>query len=157
VVFLGRVRSLFHKDSLQRELRVRAKPLIEKYTREIFDEFGLPYSDLALGDDFNLKLYSIAGEESADMLSGGERIASALALRLGISKALAGSATELIMLDEPTIHLDATRRRELVEIIKKLATIPQTIVVTHDREFESAADKLLQVKKTAGISQVVES
>lgn len=156
VVFLEKVRSLFHKDSLQRELRVRAKPLIEKYTREIFDEFGLPYSDISLSEDFDLKLYGIAGEESADMLSGGERIASALALRLGISKALAGSTTELIMLDEPTIHLDATRRRELVEIIKKLATIPQTIVVTHDKEFEGAADKLLQVEKKAGISRVVE-
>lgn len=155
-VFLEKVRSLFHKDNLQRELRRRAKPLIEKYTREIFDEFGLPYSDLALSEDFDLKLYGIAGEESADMLSGGERIASALALRLGISKALAGSATELIMLDEPTIHLDAMRRRELVEIIRKLATIPQTIVVTHDKEFEGAADKLLLVEKQAGVSRVVE-
>ncbi|MEE9474201.1 MAG: hypothetical protein V3V36_00865, partial [Candidatus Hydrothermarchaeaceae archaeon] len=61
---------------------------------------------------------------------------------------------ELIILDEPTIHLDSQRRRDLVEIIKKLSSIPQTIVVTHDKEFEQAADRLILVEKVRGISKV---
>ncbi len=153
-VFLERIRGLFHKDSLQKELRVKSKPLVEKYVREIFDKFNLPYSDICITEDFNLVVYGQHGEESVDMLSGGERIASALALRIGIAKALSGPAMELIMLDEPTIHLDTLRRRELVEIIKKLSSIPQTIVVTHDKEFENAADRLILVEKVDGISQV---
>ncbi|MFQ5975494.1 MAG: AAA family ATPase [Candidatus Hydrothermarchaeales archaeon] len=88
------------------------------------------------------------------MLSGGEKIASALALRIGIAKALSGSAMELIILDEPTTHLDTVRRRDLVEIIKRLSSIPQTIVVTHDKEFESAADTLIEVEKIKGVSSV---
>jgi exonuclease SbcC len=129
-------------------------PLIEAYTKEIFDMFDLPYTDIELTDDFNVALFGSHGEESVDMLSGGERIASALALRIGIAKALSGSAMELIILDEPTIHLDSQRRRDLVEIIKKLSSIPQTIVVTHDKEFEQAADRLILVEKVRGISKV---
>lgn len=153
-IFLERIRQLFHKDNLQKDLRIKSKPLVERYTREVFDMFNLPYTDLTLTEDFTMVVYSPHGEESVDMLSGGERIASALALRIGIAKALSGSAMELIMLDEPTIHLDAQRRKELVEIIKRLSSIPQTIVVTHDKEFENAADRLILVEKIEGISQV---
>jgi exonuclease SbcC len=154
LVLLEDIRRLFHKDVLQKDLRTRALPLIESYTKEIFDMFDLPYTDLELTDDFNVVLYGPHGEESVDMLSGGERIAAALALRMGIAKALSGSAMELIILDEPTIHLDSQRRQDLVEIIKKLSIIPQTIVVTHDKEFEQAADKLIVVEKVDGISKV---
>lgn len=157
VSLLEKIRGLFHRDRLQRELRRRALPLIEQYTREVFEEFNLPYSELTLNEDFSVTLYGPLGEESAEMLSGGERVALALALRLGIARALSGSALEMIMLDEPTIHLDAQRRQELVEIIKRLTSIPQTIVVTHDKEFEQAADRLLMVEKKAGISRVVEA
>jgi exonuclease SbcC len=151
---LRKIRSLFHKDNLQKKLRARARPLIERHAREEFQKFHLPYSDISLTEDFEITLYGPEGDVRMDMLSGGERIAAALALRIGIAKALAGQAMELLMLDEPTIHLDATRRRELVEIIKSLATIPQTIVVTHDKEFEGAADRLLVVEKMDGVSIV---
>lgn len=154
LTLLEDIRRLFHKDELQRDLRTRALPLIESHTKEIFDMFDLPYTDLELTDDFNVVLFSSQGEESVDMLSGGERIAAALALRMGIAKALSGSAMELIILDEPTIHLDSQRRQDLVEIIKKLSIIPQTIVVTHDKEFENAADRLIVVEKIDGISRV---
>lgn len=156
VDLLKEIRGLFHKDRLQKDLRVTARPLIEQYTREIFDAFNLPYTDIELTDDFSMMVYGPAGEESVDMLSGGEKIAAALALRLGIAKALSGPAMELIILDEPTIHLDSLRRRELVDIIRHLSTIPQTIVVTHDKEFEEAADTLIVVEKEGGISKVKE-
>lgn len=151
---LDRLRALFHKDALQLELRLQAKPLIEEYTRDIFMSFNLPYNDLTLTDDYSLKVHGDKGEESLDMLSGGERIAAALALRVGLSRALSGPLMELIILDEPTIHLDAHRRRELVEVIRRLAIIPQTIVVTHDKEFEESADRIIEVEKVNGVSMV---
>ncbi|RMF89530.1 MAG: hypothetical protein D6733_06095 [Methanobacteriota archaeon] len=151
---LEKIRDIFHKDRLQKRLRLEAKPLIEEYTREVFLHFNLPYSDVTLTEDFSLKVHGPDGEESIDMLSGGERIAAALALRVGLSKALSGPVMELIILDEPTIHLDSQRRRELVDIIKRLATIPQTIVVTHDKEFEESADRIIEVKKVNGLSVV---
>ncbi|MEE9594452.1 MAG: SMC family ATPase [Candidatus Hydrothermarchaeales archaeon] len=156
ISLLKEIRVLFDKDHLQRELRVRHKPRIERYTREHFDKFNLAYTDVALTDDYSIKVYDSQGEKSADMLSGGERIAAALALRFGIANDLleSASAMELMILDEPTIHLDEHRRQELVEIVKRLSSIPQTIVVTHDREFEAAADKLISVRKEDGVSSV---
>lgn len=151
-VFLNKIRGFFHKDVMQKELRMRSRPLVEGYTREVFDSFDLPYSDIALTEDFDLVAYGPLGETRSEMLSGGERIAASLALRIGIAKALSGSAMELIILDEPTTHLDVVRRQDLVEIIKRLSSIPQTIVVTHDREFENAADTLIEVEKSKGIS-----
>ncbi|MFQ5815932.1 MAG: hypothetical protein ACE5G7_05490, partial [Candidatus Hydrothermarchaeaceae archaeon] len=150
------VRVLFDKDHLQRELRVRHKPRIERYAREHFDKFNLAYTDVSLTDDYSMVVYDSQGERSADMLSGGERISAALALRFGIASELleSASAMELMILDEPTIHLDEHRRLELVEIVKRLSSIPQTIVVTHDREFEAAADRLISVRKEGGVSNV---
>ncbi|GBE55100.1 MAG TPA: hypothetical protein ENH28_07325 [Euryarchaeota archaeon] len=152
--FLERVRNLFHKDMLQRQLRQQARPLIESYTREIFENFNLPYSDLIIEDDYSITLIGPGGESRVETLSGGEIVACSLALRIGVAKALSGPAMEIIILDEPTIHLDNIRRRELVDIIKKLSTLPQTIVVTHDREFEEAATRVFLVEKVDGISDV---
>lgn len=152
--FLERVRETFHKDFLQRKLRERARPLIEKYTREVFESFNLPYTDLIIKDDYSVSLVGPGGERNIETLSGGEIIASSLALRIGVAKALSGPAMDMIMLDEPTIHLDSPRRRELVEIIKKLSSLDQTIVVTHDREFEEAATSVHLVEKEGGISRV---
>jgi exonuclease SbcC len=151
---LKKIRELFSKDFMQKELRARAKPMIEKYTNEVFGGFELPFANLKITDDYDLVLCGSDGERTMDMISGGEKIAAALALRAGIAKALSGGRMELLMLDEPTIHLDDIRRRELVEIVKNLTTIPQTIVVTHDEEFENAADVILKVRKEDGVSLV---
>jgi exonuclease SbcC len=154
--FLTEIRGLFGKDHLQRELRLRHKPRIERYTKEHFEKFNLAYTDVTLTDDYSIVVYDSQGERSADMLSGGERISAALALRFGIANDLleSASAMELMILDEPTIHLDEHRRQELVDIVKRLSSIPQTIVVTHDREFEAAADRLISVVKEEGTSRV---
>jgi exonuclease SbcC len=148
------IRWVFHKDVLQKELRKRAKPLIEEYTREVFLTFNLPYSDVTLTDDYSIEVHGAEGVERVDMLSAGERIAAALALRVGLSRALSGQRLELLILDEPTIHLDVQRRRELVDIVRNLSLIPQTIVVTHDKEFEEAADRVIEVEKIKGVSIV---
>jgi len=157
--FLEKIRALFHKDALQRKLRARAKPVIEKHAGEVFANFELPFNDLKIDDEFNVFLYSSRGEERAEMLSGGERIALALAMRIALSKTLLGtgmtsSGVEMLLLDEPTIHLDELRRKELVEIIKRITYIPQTVIVTHDRDFESSAEKIIFVEKERGVSKI---
>ncbi|RLF11513.1 MAG: hypothetical protein DRJ98_03190, partial [Thermoprotei archaeon] len=76
-----------------------------------------------------------------------------------IARALAGPRLELMMLDEPTVHLDDERRRELVEVLKKFfregpRILPQLILVTHDREVEEAADTVYLVTRERGYSRV---
>ncbi len=152
---LNLFRDLYGKDGIQKELRNMSRPLIEQNTREFFEKFNFEYSDITLDEDYNIDVYGPIGKTTLDMISGGERIAVALALRLGITKALSGGNLELIMLDEPTIHLDTYRRSELIDILKRMSIIPQMIIVTHDVDLEEAAENIIKVEKVEGISRVM--
>lgn len=147
ISFLSELRCLFDRDGLQRGLRVKARPAIELFTREVFAGFDMGYSSVSVDDDYNLWLHNMDGSKSVDMISGGERIAVALAFRLGIARVLSGGRSELLILDEPTTHLDSYRRQELVQIFKRLKVLPQVILVTHEPELEGAADQLFKVER----------
>lgn len=154
---LNIIRDLYGKDGVQKDLRNISRPLIEEKTRELFERFNFEYSDVRLDEDYDVTIYGPSGESSLDMISGGEKIAVALALRLGITQVLSGGSLEMIMLDEPTIHLDAYRRQELIDLLKKMSIIPQMIIVTHDVDLEDAADNIMKIEKEEGISFLVES
>ena len=154
---LNFIRDLYGKDGVQKDLRNISRPLIEEKTRELFERFNFEYSDIKLDEDYDVTIYGPTGESSLDMISGGEKIAVALALRLGITQVLSGGNLELIMLDEPTIHLDAYRRQELIDLLKKMSIIPQMVIVTHDTDLEDAADNILRIEKEKGTSFLVES
>lgn len=147
-------RSLYGKDGIQGVLRSQSRPLIQKYTREFFEKFNFNYSDLILDDGYNISIFGPEGEANIEMVSGGEKIAIALALRLGITQAMSKGSIETILLDEPTIHLDVTRRQELISVLRSMSIIPQMLIVTHDAELENAADTLIRVIKKDGISKV---
>jgi len=154
---LNIIRDLYGKDGVQKDLRNISRPLIEEKTRELFERFNFQYSDVRLDEDYDVTIYGPSGESSLDMISGGEKIAVALALRLGITQVLSGGSLEMIMLDEPTIHLDAYRRQELIDLLKKMSIIPQMIIVTHDVDLEDAADNIMKIEKEDGVSFLVES
>ncbi|MDR0912367.1 MAG: SMC family ATPase [Methanobrevibacter sp.] len=154
VELLTDIRDLYSKDGIQKELRNRSRPVIERNTNLFFEKFNFQYSDLKLDENYDVSVFGPTGETNIDMVSGGEKIAIAIALRLGISKSLSVSNINTILLDEPTIHLDSFRRTELIEILRKMSILPQMIVVTHDEELETVADNILRVKKQDGISKV---
>ena len=151
---LKHIREIFGKNEIQKDLRIISKPLIQKYTKEFFNEFNFNYSDLTLDDEYDVTVYGPEGESSITMVSGGEKIAIALALRLGITKAMSKGDLDTILLDEPTIHLDASRRHELINLLKDMSVLPQMIIVTHESQLENAADNLIKVEKENGISKV---
>ena len=152
---LSHIRKLYSKNGIQKDLRNISRPLIQKYTKEFFNEFNFNYSDLTLDDEYDVTVYGPEGESSMSMVSGGEKIAIALALRLGITQAMANGELDTILLDEPTIHLDASRRHELINLLKDMTLLPQMIIVTHEAQLENAADNLIKVEKENGISKVV--
>lgn len=152
---LNHIRNLYSKNGVQRDLRNISRPLIQKYTKQFFNEFNFNYSDLTLDDEYDVTVYGPEGESSMSMVSGGEKIAIALALRLGITQAMANGELDTILLDEPTIHLDASRRHELINLLKEMSVLPQMIIVTHEPQLENAADNLIKVEKENGISKVV--
>ena len=155
IELLNHIRSLYSKNGIQRDLRNISRPLIQKYTKEFFNEFNFNYSDLTLNDEYDVTVYGPEGESSMSMVSGGEKIAIALALRLGITQAMANGELDTILLDEPTIHLDSSRRHELINLLKEMSLLPQMIIVTHEPQLENAADNLIKVEKENGISKVI--
>jgi exonuclease SbcC len=155
---LHEVRNAFSKDGIQRILRERGKAAIEHYSNRIFRDFSLPYEKLELTEDYGINL--IRGNErfSIENLSGGEKIAAAISLRLGIALAKAGKMDFLIM-DEPTVHLDDIRRENLMEIVDRLPQLGgrmQLIVVTHLKDFETVADQIIRVRRDRSGNSIAE-
>ena len=152
---LKHIRELYSRGGVQKDLRNISRPAIQKHTKEFFKEFNFNYSDLTIDDDYDVTVYGPEGESSISMVSGGEKIAIALALRLGITQAMANGELDTILLDEPTIHLDASRKHELINLLKEMSSLPQMIIVTHEAQLENAADNLIKVEKNNGISKVI--
>ena len=155
ISILKHIRELYSRGGVQKDLRNISRPAIQKHTKEFFKEFNFNYSDLTIDDDYEVTVYGPEGESSISMVSGGEKIAIALALRLGITQAMSNGELDTILLDEPTIHLDASRRHELINLLKEMSSLPQMIIVTHEAQLENAADNLIKVEKENGMSKVI--
>lgn len=80
-------------------------------------------------------------EKRASKLSGGQQ------QRVAIARALINDPT-IIMGDEPTGNLDSTNTRVVFDILKDLSrTFHQTIItVTHDLEFASLSDRIIEMQ-----------
>ncbi|MCK4313554.1 hypothetical protein KAW04_02185, partial [Candidatus Bathyarchaeota archaeon] len=80
-----------------------------------------------------------------------ETTCAALALRLAICSSL--TKNQLLLLDEPTIHLDELYRAKLREFLGS-HNFEQLIVVTHDNTFDSLPAHIFKVEKRRGKSVV---
>jgi exonuclease SbcC len=153
------IREAFSRDGVQKLIRQIAAPTMSRFAREYLEKFNLDITDITINEDFDVSVVKEGEEIPISSLSGGEKVAVAIALRLAITKVMSGKISTIIM-DEPTTHLDEERRRELVEIMKGFfreeASIPQMIIITHHRELEDVADTVYRFEKVKGISRVVE-
>lgn len=97
-----------------------------------------------------------------ESLSGGEQVSVALALRLGMATLLGSSNLNLMILDEPTTHLDADRRKALVSVLSQLSNISNTgipmqfIIITHDSEIfeDSNVERIYRFESTESGTKV---
>ena len=151
VKVLEEIRETYGKNGVQRTIRATVKPLIQQYTKENFERFNFPYNDLKLDEDYHITI----DDNSVEMLSGGEQISIALALRLGITETISKGKMECLLLDEPTNHLDSVRVGELSNLLGGIDIVPQVLIVTHEQELERIADTLIKIVKNDGISEAI--
>lgn len=130
------------------------KSEFERILHEYFiDMFGFSnrYEKIEVDENFEPVFYTLEGvkiERGQELsvnkagLSGGERTALGLAYKLALRRCI-GKPLKLIMLDEPTTHLDAERRESVWKILSKLQKEEklQIIVVTHDELVEDVISK----------------
>ncbi len=163
---LLKLREELGEKGLQSYIISAVKSKIENNLNEIASMFNLAFTRISL--DFepatrgqklkaDISAFDNYGREfSIDMMSGGEKISIALALRLAIAKSLMDTVGFMI-LDEPTIHLDEERRKELMNVIRNsLNMVPQIIIVTHDDEILEIGDYIIRLEKRGSESKVFE-
>ncbi|MGA7862304.1 MAG: hypothetical protein WCB19_10720, partial [Thermoplasmata archaeon] len=94
----------------------------------------------------------------AEALSGGERTALALAYRLALGRTVrdAGRLTlETLILDEPTEGFSQEQTLRMGDLLEGLG-LPQVILVSHERQLEGIADRVVRVRKKGGVSVIEE-
>ncbi|BDC18302.1 DNA double-strand break repair ATPase Rad50 [Acidianus sp. HS-5] len=154
---IEKLRTILSGSRLQNYIMSIFKSRIENNLNDVLNMFNLSFSRVAINFDIGgrtqkgkvtIKAYNTAGDDlDIESLSGGERISIALALRIAIAKSLMDETGFMIM-DEPTIHLDEERKRELLNVIRySMNIIPQIIIVTHDEEIKEISDYIISVTK----------
>ena len=146
------LRNLFRE--IQPVIRDALVESISKEATKTFKELinSPEFDQLKLTPDYNIQCYRHGNPTDIRLLSGGEQIIACLALRLGIAEVI--GRQDLLILDEPTVHLDQEHRIELVDVLSYLKSMPQLIVVTHDPTFANAAEYILTVEKTGNGSSI---
>lgn len=157
VEVLKRMRECFDRDGIQRQIRKSATEFITNRMRDYISAFGLRFDDVVVGDDMDISVQIDGSVEPLLMLSGGERTAISIGLRLALARYLSENINTIIM-DEPTNFLDEDRRNSLKDIIQNAfmteRIVPQMIIVTHHPELAAAADSTFMVSKVDGNSVV---
>lgn len=118
---------------------------------EIMDDFA---QELRWTEDYEVIVTEGGEEKSFNLLSGGERMSAALAVRLALLKAL--SDCDIVFLDEPTQNMDEARRENLSEQIMKIKGFKQIFVISHDDTFNEKYGHAIRVQKINGESRVVD-
>jgi len=155
-------------ESAQAEMRNHLVENVNSAMQDIWPRV-YPYRDfqsariLVSGGNYELAVQSRSGEWTRveGLLSGGERMAAAITIRVAFSLVLAQHLSWLI-LDEPTHNLDSQAVKVLSEMLKEHlpSLVEQVFVITHDRLLESAASsavfEMQRDKDSDGATKVVQ-
>ncbi len=158
IEIINKLRGCFDREGIQKAIRKDSAIYITNKVREYSTSFNLDFDDVNINEEMAIEVSQNGNVQSIDMLSGGEKVALAIALRLALATYVMESVKTIVM-DEPTTYLDEDRRSNLKDIIQYTfrgdeTPVPQMIIVTHHKELGSVADNVYEVSKKPGGSQV---
>ena len=120
----------------------------------------ISHISLKIKDNFN------GVHESIEVLSGGDKTALGIALRLAISELMSkirpikespkkNPKIDILLLDEPLAALDATRRERILKHLIRSKTFSQIFLITHTEIPSDINTHKIQVSKdhSTGISR----
>jgi len=162
---LGDLASWIDKDFRNAMLELERRRLQQgrlQFERRFAQYFAALVEDPSLSarvDETFAPWVDIAGQPTpAEALSGGERTALALAYRLALGRTVrdAGRLTlETLILDEPTEGFSQEQTLRMGDLLEGLG-LPQVILVSHERQLEGIADRVVRVRKKGGVSIIEE-
>ena len=159
--------NVFNRDGpVATSLRSWALNTISSKTSEYLTLLNTKIQRVLLSEktrDISVTCYSKNEVLELESLSGGEKVSVALALRLGMASLLGASNLNLMILDEPTTHLDAERKKSLVGVLSQLSNVSnsqtpmQFIIITHDAEIfeDSTVEKIYKFESSEQGSKVI--
>jgi len=147
-------------DFVRKTLREAGPYVTRALVQVISLEAGRIYADI-MGDhtqrlhwneDYSISIEQDGRERSFGQLSGGEKMAAALAVRLALLQEM--SQIRLAFFDEPTANLDDERRDNLAGQITQITGFDQLFVISHDDTFERETHHVIRISKDGGVSKV---
>lgn len=112
------------------------------------DIMGDASMELEWTEDYDIVVRQAGAERRFRQLSGGEQMSAALAVRLALSRLLGD--LRLVILDEPTAHMDDRRRANLADQVDRLRGYDQLILVSHSDEFDGMFGHIVYLAKRDG-------
>jgi len=155
------------QDFIEKKLRIWTVELLQKLRKALISKINTFASEIYRnireeddavlrwnGDDYDIDIKTSNSSKSFYRLSGGERMAAALSVRLAILKAMTN--VEFAFFDEPTTNLDPTTRNNLGKHIANLKGFKQLFVISHDDAFKRNSDYVINFTKDATETTKVE-
>ena len=126
-------------------LRTRITEIISQKTTHLFNSFypNLGFEKLAIDKNYNIQVVRYGKEYDSARLSGGEKAAAGLAIRIAMAQQLVRQG--IFILDEPTESLDEQHKEILVDFIKSKIPIRQVIIISHYDKMREGADNIITV------------
>ncbi|RLE55621.1 MAG: hypothetical protein DRJ40_07815 [Thermoprotei archaeon] len=115
------------------------------------------YESIEISPDYEVYIRDRSGAKYLiDYCSEGEKTLIALVLRYALAKVLIGE-TPILILDEPTEHLDREHRARLIRWLSTCEWARQLIVTSHIDEFSQVANNVVEVRvREDGVSEVIQ-
>ncbi|MBU0492765.1 MAG: SMC family ATPase [Chloroflexi bacterium] len=132
--------------------RALVQAISAEASRILVDILNDPALMLQWGADYGITVTQQGHPRDFAQLSGGEKVAAALAVRLALLREM--SDIRLAFFDEPTAHLDDERRENLAMQLTRIEGLEQIFVITHDDALARETHHLLRVYQEGGVSQV---
>ncbi|MGC9123340.1 MAG: hypothetical protein ACP5IB_04615, partial [Thermoplasmata archaeon] len=143
------------EEIIMEKIRRTMNERIQKYFSVLISD---PTKSIEIDENFSPNIMQDTYDIDVSSLSGGERSSISLAYRLALNDILRESINSLkdglIILDEPTEGFSRDQINKFSDILDSMG-LNQIIIVTHERELESIADKIIRVEKENNESRVV--
>jgi DNA repair exonuclease SbcCD ATPase subunit len=131
-----RLLSEWAADAMARTVQAAVGVSLKKAEAEItacLQSFGLFRNEPQKIDLEQSQLLPDIDGRALQTLSGSEKTLLYLGLKIALSRLMAGA--DFLVLDDPTLHLDATRREKLHDYLLGLIPAKQIIIFTNDPDF----------------------
>lgn len=147
--FLDEMRRIIHVDVFPKEVISEYRPRLSKLVNKYLSIFRQPFYADINADLACVCKFADNPTATVDDLSGGQGVLLTICFRMAIVELLSGS-TNIIVLDEPTPHLDSDNRAILADAFVKVKQYLSThgiqmLVSTHEMELLSVADGEIRI------------